>query len=246
METAAEMSTNSRLPDSIESADGACVSSFGEQSHCNINHEGYQDSLFAMIAESRKQAEVASKSGKAPLRYLERETWFLTAIDGTPVRIIGATLWTDFELFGAETRFKAIAHAYERNIDYLYIKRQGGELGGRRRVEPDDTSLFHRLTKDYFAEALTQAFDGITIVVTHHAPSARSLPDHERDDFLAACYASHLDAFIEEFQPELLVHGHVHESNDYRIGRTRIVSNPRGYAPGHANPSFDPAFVVEV
>jgi hypothetical protein len=28
---------------------------------------------------------------------------------------------------------------------------------------------------------------------------------------------------------DLWVHGHVHDSFDYRVGRARVVANPRGY-----------------
>lgn len=50
-------------------------------------------------------------------------------------------------------------------------------------------------------------------------------------------------------QADLWVHGHVHESFDYWIGRCRVVCNPRGY-PGRAgqaeNARFDPNYVVEI
>jgi Icc-related predicted phosphoesterase len=49
---------------------------------------------------------------------------------------------------------------------------------------------------------------------------------------------------IEAYQPALWVHGHVHNSSDYRIGRTRIVANPHGY--GNENPRFNGQLVVEV
>ena len=49
---------------------------------------------------------------------------------------------------------------------------------------------------------------------------------------------------IEAHQPTLWVHGHVHNSSDYRVGTTRIVCNPHGY--GFENPDFDGALVVEV
>jgi Calcineurin-like phosphoesterase superfamily domain len=61
------------------------------------NHEAYGDHLFATIAASREAAELASRDRQHPVRFLERETWVMTARDGTAVRVIGCTLWTDFE-----------------------------------------------------------------------------------------------------------------------------------------------------
>jgi hypothetical protein len=210
------------------------------------NHESYQDSLFPMIAESRRQAIAVTKFRGEPMRYLERETWYLVANDGAPVRILGATLWTDFELFGPEARLKSMAHAQEHFNDFLYVKVREAAGQDKRRLNPADTILFHRRTVEFLAGELRQPFDGITIVMTHHSPSPKSLPPADRNDPLSACYASALDSFIEAFQPNLWVHGHIHISNDYRIGQTRVVSNPRGYAKGRSNPDFDPALVIEI
>lgn len=48
--------------------------------------------------------------------------------------------------------------------------------------------------------------------------------------------------------PELWIHGHVHAKQDYRVGDTRVIANPRGYPDrrgpgGRENPHFDPALV---
>ncbi len=85
-----------------------------------------------------------------------------------------------------------------------------------------------------------------TIVVTHHAPSALSLPEHRRDKTLSCAYASHLDDFILRHQPSLWIHGHIHTPCDYRIGATRILSNTHGYITEGACPGFRPDLVVEV
>ena len=44
----------------------------------------------------------------------------------------------------------------------------------------------------------------------------------------------------------LWIHGHMHESSDYEIYGTRVVCNPRGYAPNALTPDFQPYFVVEI
>lgn len=83
-------------------------------------------------------------------------------------------------------------------------------------------------------------------MVTHHAPSLRSVPTEWRDDLMSAAYASNLDWLVEESGAALWVHGHIHSSADYMIGRTRVVCNPRGYWPDQPNPAFRPDLVVEV
>lgn len=49
---------------------------------------------------------------------------------------------------------------------------------------------------------------------------------------------------IEGRGPDLWVHGHVHRHADYRIGRTRIVCNPRGHVDEETR--FLADMVVEV
>lgn len=93
---------------------------------------------------------------------------------------------------------------------------------------------------------LAEPHDGPTVVVAHHAPSARCVPDHLREDRWTVAYASRLDDLIEETQPDAWVYGHVHEAvRPFRIGRTLLVSNPRGY-PDAPNPLYRPDLVVEV
>ena len=66
---------------------------------------------------------------------------------------------------------------------------------------------------------------------------------------LTPAFVSDLAHVIEEFQPELWIHGHDHGSHDYRIGRTRIFANQAGYPNLHGdreNRGFDPKCVIEI
>ncbi|MCL5405760.1 MAG: phosphatase, partial [Deltaproteobacteria bacterium] len=64
-------------------------------------------------------------------------------------------------------------------------------------------------------------------------------------DILSGAYASNEEDLVKELGADLWVHGHIHQACDYRIGKTRIVSNPKGY-PGEAATEFNPDFVVEI
>ena len=50
------------------------------------------------------------------------------------------------------------------------------------------------------------------------------------DPDLQSAYMNNLDDFILEHQSnlKLWIHGHLHSSADYMIGKTRVVCNPRG------------------
>ena len=112
-------------------------------------------------------------------------------------------------------------------------------------MRPVDTRNLHLETIRAIREFLEGGDASRSVVVTHHAPSIRSLPERRRDELISCAYASHLDSFIEEHPLLMWVHGHIHHSQDYRIGSTRILSNPRAYIDD-PNPSFDPRLVIDL
>lgn len=67
------------------------------------------------------------------------------------------------------------------------------------------------------------------IVVTHHLPSPSSTPAEfakEPDNCFFVCDQTEL---ILKRQPAAWLHGHTHTPFDYKIGTTRVVTNPLGY-----------------
>lgn len=174
------------------------------------------------------------------------------------IRFVGGTLWTDFSARPPYTMFGDAVRAAARQMnDFKMIKTGRGR--GRDRLRPGQTIDAHKNTVRFIESILAEPHDGDTVVVTHHAPSLRSLNgyNHETETLtlrdLDWCYASDLERLmIGDNAPALWLHGHIHGNRDYQVGRTRIVSNPRGYPmtfmPGapRENPHFDPALVVEI
>lgn len=155
------------------------------------------------------------------------------------VRFIGATLWADYELYGAERRDEMMAIARRRMMDHRRILEAPGRF-----ITPEESLALHQASRAWIAERLAAPHDGTTIVVTHHGPHPLSLADQYREDLLSAAFISDLSPLIERHAPALWVHGHTHVGLDYQVGPTRIVCNPRGY--GSENPAFDPALVIDV
>ena len=58
-------------------------------------------------------------------------------------------------------------------------------------------------------------------------------------------FATLLDRVVERYQPALWIHGHMHDPVDERLGRTRLIANPAGYAY-EEKAGFDPAFCVDL
>ena len=199
------------------------------------NHEFYGGDLVTTVQELRRQAEGSS------VRVLEHDVWHHQG-----VRFLGCTLWSDYRLYeSAEQREQGLQQAISMVRDFSRI-----------RVAPDFDDLFTpavaQMLFDRSVTWLEQQFaiphQGPTVVVTHFAPTRGSIAQQFAGSPLNACFVSDLEAQIQRWQPELWLHGHVHDSFDYQVGRTRVVANPRGYAPkGEVeNKSFDPALIIEL
>lgn len=84
------------------------------------------------------------------------------------------------------------------------------------------------------------------VVVTHHLPAEQSIHAKYKGSRLNAFFLCDMEPLIRRCRPALWVHGHTHESCDYRIGKTRVVCNPFGYAREEENREFDSEFTVSV
>lgn len=160
------------------------------------------------------------------------------------VRFIGATLWTDFKLFGDDTRADAMHEAESVMTDYKRIRLA---KKGYRKLRAADTAHLHAGHKSWIKKKLAELFAGSTVVITHMAPSLQSVPEHYRTDLSSASFASQMDDLVS--QADLWVHGHMHETLDYRVGKCRVVCNPCGYINrdgGAENAQFDPGFIVQL
>nr|WP_233286984.1 metallophosphoesterase [Bradyrhizobium oropedii] len=177
-----------------------------------------------------------------------------SAVEIGGVRFIGATLWSDFSARAPHVSFEdAVREASKGMNDYRLIKVEPGR--SRDTLRPRDTINSHKWSRAFIERTLQEPTDcAETVVITHHAPSYRSLT-HRGLAFsdLGQCYASNLESLMHgPHAPEIWIHGHIHASRDYQIGNTRVIANPRGYptmsrpnAP-RENPHFDPRLVVEV
>ncbi|MCA9284637.1 MAG: metallophosphoesterase [Phycisphaerales bacterium] len=190
------------------------------------NHEFYGSAVQDIL---RKLAAEAKALG------IELLNDSLCTIGG--VRFLGSTLWTDFNLLGDRPRALAVAGSSLSDFRRIRVAPR------YRRLRPEDTWGWH----DRAVRWLRSQFldDTPTVVVTHHAPTIRSVAEHHRQDPLCAAFASALDEVVAQSAAKLWIHGHTHRSVDFRINRTRVLSNQRGYL-GDPDPRFDPALVVEV
>ncbi|MEO6354856.1 MAG: metallophosphoesterase family protein [Burkholderiaceae bacterium] len=198
------------------------------------NHEGYGDAIDDVQAEIQAACAITGN-----VHFLDCGEHIIGQ-----VRFLGATLWTDFKLFGDADRQAAMRAAEAGMTDYKRIRLA---KKGYRKLRASDTAQFHASHKSWLKQRLAEPFEGKTVVITHMAPSYNSVPDEFSLDRISAAYASNLEDFAQ--QADLWIHGHMHASSDYLIGNCRVVCNPCGYMTrggGTENGQFDPNFIVEI
>ncbi|HEV3156450.1 MAG TPA: metallophosphoesterase [Candidatus Baltobacteraceae bacterium] len=134
------------------------------------------------------------------------------------VRFLGATLWTDMGL---------PAH-------YPLFEQETASLG--MGVSVDELLAVHTQSVEWLRAQFPSPEP--TVVVTHMAPSARSSLPKWKNSPTSGFFWTALDELVVQTAPKFWIHGHLHNSADYLLGTTRVVSHPRGY-PGE-NPGFAP------
>ncbi len=72
-----------------------------------------------------------------------------------------------------------------------------------------------------------RSWPGVDDVVTHHAPSARSVAPRFASDLLTPAFASNLEHLMDGQCAVLWIRGHTHDPFDYEINGTRVICNPR-------------------
>jgi Icc-related predicted phosphoesterase len=192
------------------------------------NHEFYRHAL-PKLTEDLERESIGSN-----VHVLENR-----AVSIGDVRFLGCTLWSDFKIGGDAAAAKLAAE--EIISDYRLI-RVSPEF---RKLRARDTALLHARSLAWLKQELSSGDTSRTVVVTHHAPSVRSVPPIYTGDLLNGAFASNLESMIIASEVPLWIHGHTHHCVDYQLGATRVFSNQRGY-PDAIAPEFIPNLIVDI
>ncbi len=160
------------------------------------------------------------------------------------VAFICATLWTDMNKNNPVTMWSA----QTLMNDYKCVRTGPDSEPWLKKLRPLDTMSDHMRAKEFIFPAIKEHKDAgrKVVVVTHHLPSFESIPEQYRGDDLNGAYTSELSDDILDHEPDIWIHGHVHDNCNYMIGKTHVICNPRGYHPDQLNENFIDNLIVEV
>lgn len=154
------------------------------------------------------------------------------------VTFVCSTMWSNFE----NNDWFSKQHCRMGCSDFILIKENG------KQITPD--KLLHKFETSktwIFASIFEQKEqDRKVVVVTHHGCTHASTHPRYAMSPINGLFVSNLEKEIFHSEPDIWIHGHVHDSFDYQVGKTRVVTNPRGYSPHQINKLFDPFLTLEV
>lgn len=157
------------------------------------------------------------------------------------VRIIGATLWTDYAVNTQVSIDLAMESAISRMPDHRIIDFKSGYE--TRVFLPTDALSIHQKELSWIEQQLASPFDGKTVVITHHGPHPVCQHPGFPVNEITGAFHSDLSRIITAYDIDLWVYGHTHANLDVVVENTRIVANQAGY-PGENVEYFSNNFIV--
>ena len=210
-----------------------CSKEFPHVIYIMGNHEHYKAKDFATTPNLIR----AALKDLSNVHFLDNDC---VTLDG--IKFVGATLWTDLNK-GCPLTTNALQFGMN---DFRLIKYRD-ERGNYFKFSPACSYMEHRRSVSFiYDETDGISHSGPCVVVTHHAPSYRSVhPKYANDTYMNGGYASDMETLIHiNDHIKLWCHGHMHNNFDYMVGDTRVVCNPHGYPGERENPNTN--FIVEI
>jgi predicted phosphodiesterase len=196
------------------------------------NHEYYGHEYFSSVAAISEVCQGSAVHCLNPGVYIQ-----------PGLRIIGATLWTDYLAYSAMPKDLVMFYVERSLVDHRLISFV--EKDQQRRFLPADALALHEQELAFITQQLSHSFTGKTIVVTHHGPHPVCQHPGFAVSEMSSAFHSDLGAVLERYDIDLWIFGHTHANLDTMVFDTRILSNQAGY-PGEKVSGFDATFSVEL
>jgi len=148
------------------------------------------------------------------------------AVDLEGTKFIFSTLWCRIS--------PPLEWDIQRSIsDFSTIEYDGEKLTARK------FTTLHTESLAFLTDALLQARQAPSVVVTHHVPTLMNYPAMYKNSPLTEAFAVELFDLIDDSGPDYWIYGHHHVNTpEFRIGRTTMLTNQLGYVHHHEHGSF--------
>ena len=158
---------------------------------------------------------------------------------GTPLRFVGATLWSD-----VDTALWEEAATKKGDCRKIFINTPRG----KRRALPADLCALHAAHRANLSAAMGAPYapNERLVIITHHMPTLELLESHYRGEKWSSFYASDDEDLIGPWVAAWIC-GHGHRGTRLALRGTTLLMNARGYNTsddaGRATDLYNPAAI---
>lgn len=209
---------------------------------CLIGDISYQDQLLNLcldrLSSSRPIILVPGNHEYDGHRLYERDAQIQEICDSYPnthylnnksiilngVKFIGTCLWSDLRTDWPKISLDEIQERVEVSIGHLKtIRTPTGAMNSK------DIIALHEKAKDFIKYSLTHENENVLskVVLTHFAPSKSSIA-LANSTLFNSYHVSSCEELIG--LADYWLHGHLHDTSEYKVEDCQVLSNPRGYA----------------
>jgi DNA repair exonuclease SbcCD nuclease subunit len=192
------------------------------------NHEYYGGSF------EEDRADLLAAASVPGVTVLDRHESILPFGD-RKLRVLGATLWTDYALTG--DKVLGMMTAAQSLNDHRMIKLRSGH-GRPRMFTPRDAHDEHMASRTWLLERLDEPFEGETILVSHHVPHSHARHPAFPMDPVSCCFMSDCTDVIEkaaEVGAKAWIFGHHHWSLKTDLFGVKLLAAQYGYPRENSN-----------
>jgi predicted phosphohydrolase len=150
-----------------------------------------------------------------------------TSVEIGNLNVIFSTLWTNI----------SPANQYEIKLGYsdFHAIMDNGVM-----LNISQYNIMHNQCLTFLKGEFVSNKSGKMIVVTHHLPTFINYPAEFSGSAFNDAFAVELSDLIIDAEPDYWIFGHQHiNRNDFKIGQTRMTSNPLGYVMFDEQKGFD-------
>ncbi len=150
------------------------------------------------------------------------------------VQLIFSTMWSRIGPLNTRKIQKGMA-------DFRFIK------SGSQLFTIEEFNLRHHRSMAFLEESLSQCNGQKSVVITHHIPTFMNYPQKYMGDVLSEGFATEYFLLIETFGPDFWIYGHHHTNvPEFKIGKTRLITNQLGYVKYSECRNFDQGKMFEL
>ena len=170
-------------------------------------------------------------------------------IDG--IKIIGSTFWSKIDFENITQSEKEYLELEQSDLKFIFKEKtlnSGYRIKSAKNINLDDYSDLHNKSAKYVEEELSKPFDGKTILLSHYPVLKESFINHKNNNILLNnFYVNDYEEMILKYQPDYIIHGHLHKSFDYMKNKTRNICNPLGYQKyNETNELFNNKLIIKI